>query len=589
MNEDTSQNELRWKRGRHIAGYFRQFSSTEKAIFGTLAIAAVVAAIIMAGNVNAYFMTEVPGYGGNLREGVIGLPHTINPVLAVTDVDHDLSALIYSGLMRYKDGSLVPDIARSYDVSSDGLVYTFSLRNDVRFQDGTALTADDIAFTIQKIQDPALKSPRRADWANVIVKVASPVSIQFILKQPYAPFLSNTTVGIIPKHIWGAVGDDQFIFSEYNIDPIGSGPYKTSSISHNAGGIPTDYKISTWTDFYGMTPHVNSITFSFFADEDKALSALDSGAIDSLSSISASDAVRLASDTAESYRILKAPLPRIFGSFMNQSQAPALADKSVRTALDMSVDRATIIKMALDGYGLPLHGPLPFNADAIAPATPSSVSTSSMTGPDRSNIAGAQALLEKNGWKKNATGIYEKKGKTSTVTLSFDIYTADTPDLKETAEIIKDAWTKLGADVSVKVFESSDLFQNIIRPRKYDVLLFGEFIGTDSDLYPFWHSSQRNSPGLNVSMYANSKADKLLEDIRTTSDDAARKAKLGQLGDMIEADVPAIFLYVPDFIYAVPKSLRGMDLGTITVPADRWDSIENWYLVTDNVWQIFKK
>lgn len=574
MKDLELQKEFRLKSGKSILSYVQRFSATEKAVFGLLVIIAGVSALLMAGNINSYFTTEIPGYGGEIREGIIGLPRTINPILAVTDVDRDMSALIYSGLMKYSGNDLVPDLAESYKISDDGLTYTFTLREGLHFHDGEPLTAEDVAFTVQKIQDPALKSPRRADWLNVTATVVSSREIRFALKQPYSPFLTNNTIGIIPKHIWNNVSNDQFIFSQFNIEPIGSGPFMKSTVAHDAGSIPTTYRLISWNGYYGKAAHIDSITFHFFADMEKALSALDSGTIDSIASISSSQAKRLAANSGEIYKVLSAPLPRIFGVFFNQSQSPVLADKTVRQALNMSVDRAAIVDTVLDDYGIAIDGPLP------------AANGTTTSGFD---IAAAQALLEKNGWNKNSTtGIYEKKGSKNTVqSLAFDIYTADTTDLKQAAEMVKNSWNALGAQVSVKVFEPSDLYQNIIRTRKYDALLFGELIGKDHDVYAFWHSSQRNSPGLNVSMYANSKVDKLLEDIRQTSSADGRMAKYTELDRLISADIPAVFIYSPDFIYVAPKALRGISLYNITTPSDRFNSIEKWYVTTEKVWKVF--
>ena len=320
------------------------------------------------------------------------------------------------------------------------------------------------------------------------------------------------------------------------------------------------------------------MTFHFFADEAKALTALDNGSIDSLPTISAGPAARLATDSAQPYTILKAPLPRVFGVFLNQNHNAVLADKTVRQALDMAIDRKDIIKNVLNGYGLPTHSPLP----------PSLASDDNAS--DTANISAAQALLEKAGWKKGVDGIYTKKvGKTASTTLTFDIYTADTSDLKQTANLVQKSWNTLGAQVDVKVFESGDLYQNVIRTRSYDALLFGEQIGKDRDIYAFWHSSQRNAPGLNISMYTNSKADKILENIRSTNDGAARMASYTQLDQMIQTDLPAIFLYSPDFIYAVPKALHGLILSSITTPTDRLNSIRSWYIQTEKVWKLFAR
>jgi len=596
--------ELRLKSSSRILNYMRQFSSTEKAIFGVLCAIVFVSAVVMAGNVNVYFMTSIPSYGGNLKEGTIGLPHTINPVLAVTDVDRDISSLVFSGLLKYRDGALALDAAQGYKVSPDGLTYTFTIRPNAQFQDGTKLTASDIAFTIQKIQDTALKSPRRTDFVNVTVKVLSDSQVQFVLKQPYSPFLTTMTLGILPKHIWESVSDDQFIFSQYNIEPVGSGPYRESSVERDSGGIPVRLSLTAWSGYYGAIPHLSTITFHFFADQDAALSALDSGTIDSLPAVSADQAARLSKDKAQAYTVLATTLPRIFGVFFNQSQNPALADKSVRQALDMTVDRPSIIKNVLHGYGLPIQGPLPPLTPTARPgSTATSTNTRSsgisqtglnipivMSAYSTSSLAVARALLERNGWSKDASGVYQKSGpKNTSVPLAFDIYTADNIELKAAAEIVKNSWNALGARVTVKVFESSDLYQNIIRTRKYDALLFGELIGKDRDIYAFWHSSQRNSPGLNVSMYTNATVDSLLEDIRSQTDDHTRAADYAELDRQIRTDIPAVFLYSPDFLYVVPKVLRGVSLGSVTVPSDRFGSINDWYITTERVWRIFAR
>ncbi len=568
--------EFRLKRGSHILGYLQKFSSTEKAVFGAFALAAFVTAIVMAAQVNLHFMVEVPAAGGTLREGLVGLPHTVNPILAVTDVDRDISSLVYAGLTRYQDGNIAPDMASGWTVSPDGLTYTFTLKPGLKFQDGTAVTADDIAFTVGKAQDPALKSPHAGDWAGVTVTALSPSQIQFALKQPGSSFLSATTLGIIPKHIWSAVSDDQFIFSEYNTTAIGSGPYRIDSVSRDTGGIPTKYHLATWNGYYGSSPRLSAIAFSFFPDQDHALAALTSGAIDSLPAVAPEQAARLASDSAEAYTIVSAPLSRIFGVFWNQNQNAVLADPVVRQALGMAVDRTALVKTVLDGYGTPIAGPFPPGIGAPLDQV------------SQPNIPAGQALLEKAGWKKGADGIYTKKvGKAASTTLAFTLYTADAPELKQSADALKASWASLGASVSVKVYDASDLYQNVIRPRKYDALLFGEQIGKNADLYAFWHSSERNAPGLNVAMYASNKADKILESLRIATSSQARSDGYAQIDQALSADDPAIFLYAPDFIYAVPKSLHGVSLGSMSVPADRFNSIDDWYTETDRIWSIF--
>ncbi len=322
----------------------------------------------------------------------------------------------------------------------------------------------------------------------------------------------------------------------------------------------------------------------FYPNEKTLIDAFNRGAIDSMARISANEASRIASSTA-SVDVLHTPLPRVFGIFFNQSQAPVFLQKEVRQALNTATDKKEIIAKVLSSYGIPADSPIPKEqtilGNFIGSLTPSASSTD--------QIIKAQQILNKAGWVMNANGIMEKRDvkKNTTQILEFSIATADAPDLKLAAEIVKTQWAKVGAKVTVKFFDYGDLYQNVIAPRKYDALLFGESIGKDLDLYAFWHSSQRNSPGLNVALYVNSKVDKILEEARITSDPGHREESFREFEKIIQDEVPAVFLYSPEFVYVVPEKVKGMKLEYITSSSDRFYGINDWYITTDNVWKIF--
>jgi peptide/nickel transport system substrate-binding protein len=206
-------------------------------------------------------------------------------------------------------------------------------------------------------------------------------------------------------------------------------------------------------------------------------------------------------------------------------------------------------------------------------------------------IVAAQKILTDKGWKLGEDNIFIKETKsgkkTETQRLSFSISTSNIPELKKTAEILKDTWTKLGADVSVQIFEPSDLTQKVIRPRKYDSLLFGNVIGRDLDIYPFWHSSERNDPGLNIALYTNLKADKALETLRNTSDESKRQAAFDTFRNEVSTDIPAIFLYSPGYIYATNKYVQNIQLQNMTSISERFMNIDKWYMHTERIWKIF--
>ncbi len=129
----------------------------------------------------------------------------------------------------------------------------------------------------------------------------------------------------------------------------------------------------------------------------------------------------------------------------------------------------------------------------------------------------------------------------------------------------------------------------MIRPRKYDALLFGTIINSESDLFAFWHSSQRKDPGLNVAMYTNAKVDKILKDAFVSLDEQSRIKKYIQFSEEIKKDMPAVFLYSPDFIYIVSKNLKESKIDHIISPSDRYLNVYLWYTQTEKVWKIFSK
>ncbi len=550
---------------------FNSLSLTEKTLFLACLVIALITTLSLVGRVSAEFSVNVPRDGGSLIEGIVGTPRFINPLLSISDADRDLTALVYSGLLKARpDGTFIPDLASSYTISKDGLTYSFTLRPDATFHDGTPVTVEDVKFTIEKAKESALKSPRRVNWEGVTVDTTEGKTIVFSLKQPYTPFISNLTLGILPKHLWQSLDSDQIPFSALNVNPIGSGPYKVTKVIRSSDGIPNKVLLTRNTSYTLGKPHIEDIQFVFFPNEKELLTALTDGVIESASGLTPTGA----QSVNPTQTILTAPLTSVYGIFFNQNENEILAHKEVRKALNASIDRDFIINNILQGYASETTGPLPTKNATT------SLSTATTSASD---------FLTKAKWKKSPEGIFELKGKTSSSTLSLSLSTANIPELVATAKKIESDWSALGAKVDVRVFEPADLNQGVIRPRKYDALLFGLVTGRNGDLYPFWHSSQRNDPGLNIALYANVKADKNLEKMRVATSTEIIAAQYALFKKELDTDTPAIFLWSPDFIYATPEKLHGVELGEITTPSDRFSGIENWYVETDTVWKIFVK
>ncbi|MFA6251045.1 MAG: peptide ABC transporter substrate-binding protein [Candidatus Paceibacterota bacterium] len=572
------------------------FSKKQFFIFIGIAVVALVSMIILLSKINSLLLVSVPTSGGTITEGIVGVPTLINPVIALTDADKDLTILVYSGLMRKNsEGEFIPDLAESFTMSPDGTSYTFILRKDAKFHNGTKVTADDVIFTIEKIKDPIIKSPRKMGWDGVSISKIDDYTITFNLAQPYISFLDNTTIGILPSKVWKNVNPNEFNLSTLNTKAIGSGPYKVRTVLKNKDGIPQKYELVRFKNFTLDKPLIKHINIISYANEKDLLKALSNHSIDQAGGISSENIVNFKKGK---YTIHTATLPRIFGVFFNSNKNKIFNDPAVIKAFATALDKQEIVDQVLGGYGSTVYNPIPEKI----------IKSDTEEKYEKMNIEEANLILEKAGWIKGEDGI-RAKGGTTTVTkkvgkktvtetvknptgatrLTFALTTGDAPELKQTTELIKEQLGKIGVEVDIKkVYETGQLNQ-LIRARDYEALFFGQVINHESDLYSFWHSSQRIDPGLNIAMYSNKKVDALLESIQKTLNPEDRMGKYQNLATEFDTNIPAFLIYSPSYIYITSNDLNNMSLNTITIPSDRFNSVYTWSASIDRVWKIFTK
>ncbi|MCR4274889.1 MAG: peptide ABC transporter substrate-binding protein [Candidatus Campbellbacteria bacterium] len=553
----------------HIHRAISSFSFLEKALVSVLFTIFIVSAVWILVRVHNNITVTIPAPGGTLSEGIVGTPRFINPLLAQTEADKDLTILVYSGLMRAQSGGeLIKDLAESYSISDDGTEYIFSIRKDARFHDATPLTAYDVVFTVMSAQDPRIQSPKQNMWEGITVEALDEYTVRFTLSKGYAGFLGNTTLGILPQHIWGEVAAEDFHGSSYNVHPIGSGPYGVETVDINNDDSVQTYTLRSFAYNTLGAPYISRLVMRIFGNEKDLLDAYEQGKIEAFHGIDAFVTQRVLK-TNDS--LLPYPLPRTFGVFLNHNKKEIFTNVAVRKALSHALDRQEILKTVLDGFGTPLYDPLP-------PYITNSIGSSKTH-----TVEEARALLEADGWKRDAeSGVYMKKD----TSLSFTIKTVNSPELKLVAEFIQSQWNALGASVSVELFDLGQLDQMIIQPRDYDALLFGQALGRDADPYPFWHSSQRNAPGLNIALYTNADVDATLDELRGTLDVKERSALYTSFLDEWRSDVPAIFVYIPDFLYVLPEHIRGVTSGPVQEGAERFLDVNTWYINSQNVFSF---
>lgn len=555
---------------------FGLFTPLEKIVFSFAGLVLAVSLIAAVWILNDRFSLEKPIVGGTLKEGAVGAPNLINPILASSDLDQDLSALIYSGLMRSDGkGGLKLDLARDYNISENGLEYVFYLKEDLKWHDGRSFTNKDVVFTINSLKNPELKSPLRPNWEGVEAEVIGGNAVKFVLNRPYQPFIENTTLGILPKHIWEKIPISQWRMVNLNLRPIGAGPYKIGRIVKDDSGIILAYYLERNKKYRPRGPYLKNLIFKIYPSESELLKAFLNKEIESFGGVNPISVNKIKIKENE---IKTLALPRIFALFFNQNKARVFAEKEVRLALETALDKEKIVNEVLSGYGKAEDGPI-INDSFNLPSD----------GKSENKIGKAKEILAKAGFKLNEkTGILEKRtGKKESIALNFSISTCECEDLIKAAEILKDAWSQIGAKVEIKIFTSGNLNQNVIRTRNYEALLFGEFIGRKPDLFPFWHSSQRFDPGLNVALYANVKVDNLLEKIREERGLEKREQYFLEFEKEIKNDIPAIFLYSPNYIYVLPEKIKNFEAEKINIPAERFSNIEKWHAETQKILKIF--
>ncbi|MDB5260192.1 MAG: family 5 extracellular solute-binding protein peptide/nickel transport system substrate-binding [Candidatus Nomurabacteria bacterium] len=555
MDNTHNNSRAHYKWRAHIKALYSSLSPERVLMFwGLLSLSLILlfSALVV---VNNRFLISKPGYGGEVREGIIGTPRFINPIFSTTDQDKDLTSLVFAGLTK-KDaaGNIILDMAQSINKSDDGLSYDVLIKDKATFHDGVAVTADDIIYTVGLIQNPALKSPLSIKWEGITIEKKGDKEVVFNLKKPYPLFMDVLSVGILPKHIWKNLTDEQISLSDYNIHAIGSGPYKIKSVT-SISGIPDTFTLIAHEGYTLGRPYIDTITIATFQSEKYLLQAFQNRKIDRIHNIAVDKIDSLNINPSNIHTSL---LPRTFSVFFNPNKTTILSDKNVRAALQMAIDKQALVDKVLHKYGKVINGPFPFDDNQIESVY---------------DVEQAKSLLEKSAPSSNGS-----------TTLSITLTTANTDEMKSVAEMIKADWAKIGVDTNIQVYEVADLNQSIIKERNFEVLLFGFITEDPGDLYAFWHSSQRNYPGLNISNYVSKNLDANLEIVRSSDDASARQIAYEEIKKEFAEEVPGIFLFAPSLTYITNDNIRGQIPIYSLDSSARFLLAESWYKYTDRIW-----
>jgi len=510
--------------------------------------------------------------GGIYTEALIGSMGRLNPMLDWNNpADRDVDRLIFSGLIRFDSHGLPqPDLAESWGTSADGTLYNFSLRTNAVWHDGEPVTSDDVIYTIELIKSNGSLFPQdiKKLWSQIEVKRLDDHTLQFRLPEPFAPFLDYATFGVLPKHLLEDVPADQLANADFNLKPIGTGPYKFDHLMIRGGKI-SGVVLNVNEDYYVAKPFIEQIVFRFYPDSAEAFDAYQQGEVLGISQITA-DILQQALMQAN-FSVYTSRLPQLCLVFLNLNDPslPFMQDANVRRALLLGINRNYITSRILQGQAIVADGP-------ILPG-----SWAYYDGIEHIDYDpdGAAALLKEEGYVIPAGGgdVRAKEGQSLTFTLVHPNDAIHT----QIAQAIQSDWALIGVKVDLVAVPYEQLVANYLDTRKYQAAIadLNTSRTPDPDPYLFWHQSEATG-GQNYSQWDDRTASEYLETSRTSTDFSDRTRLYRNFQVIFTKEMPSLPLYYPVYSYGVDAQVQGVQVAPLYDVSDRLASISQWYLVT---------
>ncbi|HSW51050.1 MAG TPA: peptide-binding protein [Bryobacteraceae bacterium] len=520
-------------------------------------VAGVVAAVALsAGCPRRAPEVEAPPAGTPIRGDtlVIGgvAPMVLNPILATDVPSGTINDLVFSGLVRANHRlEFEPDLAESWEMSQDGLVWTFHLRDNVAWHDGAPFTAEDVAFTLERIRDEATITVRRADYEQVERwEVVDPHTFRVYLKEPFAPALQIFAIGILPKHLLQGVDVNT---APFNTNPVGTGPFRFREWKPDVHVI-----LDRNEDYFGQVPYLDSIVFRAIPDDAVRMEELAGGGIDYTGILPVQ------------YERMKA-LPHLavhtfpalrFEYFGWNERLPLFDDDRVRNALGLALDREAMAVAAYEGFAVPATGPFPPVSWAVDPAVE----------PLGYDPERAKQLLAEAGWRDtDGDGWLDRDGKR----FEFEFLgRAGDPSAKMVIELAMEYYRAVGVKLNPLFLEWSDLVSRLDPPRRaFEAFFLGFTVGIDPDVHIFYHSTQAEA-GFNDTNFQDAEADRLIDEGRSTMDFAARKQIYHQLHRRLHETQPVTFMFFSEAILGVDQRFQGV----VPSPIGSLWNVEHWWV-----------
>lgn len=501
------------------------------------------------------YVTTAAVNGGTYAEAVQGPIQTLDPLYAASPAEVAASRLLFSSLYILDTaGGVKSDVAASMANDNDK-TFTVKMRKDVQWHDGQKLTADDVVFTVGLMKNPATRAIMNASWRDIEVAKVDDYTVQFALPAAYAAFPQALTFSILPEHLLKAIQPANLRESGFSDAPVGSGPFSLrllQTIGTSSGRRVVH--LASNQDYHGGKPRVDRFQLHAYTDDESIARALRTGEVNAASDVSG---VTAQSTDKNRYDTIIKPTNSGVYAIFNSSQ-PILKDAVIRKALQLGTDTRAIRNDLPDK---PKAMDLPF-AERQVPGS------DAIDAPVFDRKA-AKDMLTANGW--NLQGDVRVKGQDR---LQIRVVTRKNSEFEKTLTALAGQWRQLGVDVQTQVVANGqDFAQQILQQRVYDVLLDELVIGSDPDVYAYWHTKGPQ----NFSNYSNQTSDDALASARARSDPALRAVKYTAFAKQWLADAPAIGLYQSNFIYVQSKAVSSLTMDEVIVdPNEHYAGVKYW-------------
>ncbi len=512
-----------------------------------------------------------PASGGIYTEALVGSFGRLNPLFDLNNpADRDVDRLIFSSLIRFDSrGTPQADLAESWGVSADGMIYNITLRPNAFWHDGTPVTSDDVIFTLSLVrsQFSAYSDDVRAMWDLVEITRLDEKNLKFVLPEPFAPFLDYLTFGVLPKHLLETVPADQMINADFNLSPVGSGPYRFEDLVVEDGQI-AGVVLTRSENYYGQASFVDQIVFRYYPDAASALVAYQDGEVLGISQVTTDILSEALEEPNLSFYSSRLPRLTLVLFNLNNQDKPFFQEKNVRRALMMALNRQWMVDTYLRGQAIVADSP-------ILPGT-----WAYYDGVEHLTFdpTAAEGLLQDAGYTLSGGGAARAK---DDVTLSFTLVYPDTELHQQLAQTIQENWATIGVEVNIQAVSYESLLNDYLTPRAYEAALVDLDLSRsyDPDPYPFWHQTEATG-GQNYSQWDNRAASEYLEQARVVADTDTRMRLYRNFQVIFARELPALPLFFPVYTYGVDTRVLGVQSPPMFEPADRFNGISSWYLIT---------